>query len=501
MNTQFADLLRVLDEARFEPPDDLYGAMKALPKVTSLPLPWEAWALIVLVGYVERQRWAFDLLETRVLPVLARRHDHDMDLEYLEDKGIVPGLPEWEFELGFGVGTLVHRTTGEPIHVGLLDGPGACARWQVYDHLQSHRRPGPAVRRIVSLHPPGKALDLALDELAASGLLHTTADDGFELSGRLQRCARSVTGFLEAWEDTARRAWTAAQVGDWPAAHEALRGCGDARLIAFTRDRADECASLRLERVRDRIARSGLDEPTLHALRDAAAEDLPAYLHRALERPGDATLAALELVDDDPTYVPDVARLLDQIRADGRAGSLKVSCVGYLAQHGYHPRGLIAWLASPEGGRPGYAAVLALEHAPELAPRLLREALRAESYVDRLPAAAAMALVDAPWSRRELMAALAGSDDPDVTIEARAALRESADPEARRAADDWESRHPGHEEEPWLSDRIFYSRCLGGFEEYFAKEMDQFRDRILPMRARLAGIERPGELPPDRPVQ
>ena len=80
----------------------------------------------------------------------------------------------------------------------------------------------------------------------------------------------------------------------------------------------------------------------------------------------------------------------------------------------------------------------------------MRIALRTPNANSRLTAAAALALVDRPWSRRELRAVLDESDDPDATSECRAALRESRDPESRRAADAWEAGHPGAGAPPGL---------------------------------------------------
>src|SRR5262249_19133002 len=72
---------------------------------------------------------------------------------------------------------------------------------------------------------------------------------------------------------------------------------------------------------------------------------------------------------------------------------------------------------------------------------------------DRLTAAAALALLDNDWSRRELLAVLRRSRSLDRTIEVRAALRLSRDPAARHAVDLWEDEHPQHKESPYRSDR------------------------------------------------
>src|SRR5262249_4711019 len=94
----------------------------------------------------------------------------------------------------------------------------------------------------------------------------------------------------------------------------------------------------------------------------------------------------------------------------------------------------------------GEAFLLALEHAPGLALPLVRRALRSAVPANRCVVAAVLALIDRPWSRRELLAALEASDDQEQTADCRAALLECHDEEARRAVREWEERNP-HEPE------------------------------------------------------
>ncbi len=138
---------------------------------------------------------------------------------------------------------------------------------------------------------------------------------------------------------------------------------------------------------------------------------------------------------------------------------------------------MIEALASPVG-ESAEAAVLALEHVPDASPPLLQRALRERSHLHRLTAAAAPALIDRHWSRRELLAVLEESGDPDATLECRAALRESRDPQARRAAGEWEARHPELGEAPWDSARSMYD-LSGGCDRSLAARMDALRGRIL----------------------
>lgn len=89
-----------------------------------------------------------------------------------------------------------------------------------------------------------------------------------------------------------------------------------------------------------------------------------------------------------------------------------------------------------------HAAVLALRFRPELASTLLHIALRCDP-VGRARAAAALAVIDQPWSRRELAAVLDGSNDPDETFLIRPALRQCREHGARAAACTWERENLG----------------------------------------------------------
>ena len=112
MTAQFDRLLDLLDEARLTPPPDLGSALEALPPAGALPDPHETWALIALIDYGERKRLALQILETHVAPALGRRQVRPV-LEDVQARGIVPGLPEWEYLPMGDAGALIHRPAGE----------------------------------------------------------------------------------------------------------------------------------------------------------------------------------------------------------------------------------------------------------------------------------------------------------------------------------------------------------------------------------------------------
>ena len=56
-------------------------------------------------------------------------------------QGVVPGFPEWGFELDGNASFVANRVTGEHLHVDVCNGPDVMATWSFEEYLQKHRRP------------------------------------------------------------------------------------------------------------------------------------------------------------------------------------------------------------------------------------------------------------------------------------------------------------------------------------------------------------------------
>jgi hypothetical protein len=177
---------------------------------------------------------------------------------------------------------------------------------------------------------------------------------------------------------------------------------------------------------------------------------------------------ALEIMETDPSWCPFVFELLMKaFQSAGEHGYVHIAYVDYLARHGYRIPEVIDRLVRYETVSDTIIK-LALEHAPDLLPDVLRRGLRSDSgSITRTAAAAVMARLDNDWSRRELAAVLADSTSPPETIECRLALRESRDPQMRQLVDEWESRHLDSEDEA-DSARIFQDKLLAA-EKVLAK--------------------------------
>ena len=83
---------------------------------------------------------------------------------------------------------------------------------------------------------------------------------------------------------------------------------------------------------------------------------------------------------------------------------------------------------------------------------LFRRALGSEIPLNRISAAAALAIIDQPWSRSELASVLEECNDQVMTAECRSALLQTHSQECHRTVMEWESRNP-HEPEygDWMT--------------------------------------------------
>src|SRR5262245_35780520 len=96
----------------------------------------------------------------------------------------------------------------------------------------------------------------------------------------------------------------------------------------------------------------------------------------------------------------------DPARAAGTARRPRGRRERFLLKHGFRAGEMRRSLSQAGGSSIGEAALLAMEYDPGQALPLFRRALRSDVPANRGEAAAVLALVDRPWSRRELRAVL-----------------------------------------------------------------------------------------------
>jgi hypothetical protein len=501
MESEFDSLFRALVEARGPQPPDLTAAVRALPAVGLLPLPWETWTLLGLVRHRRRQLWVGEIVTDRLggdRLELARMgaFGHPQ----VPQSGPVPGLPEWEYYFHGRGCCLTNRVTAEEVDVDFFDDSAEYFDlWFYENYLKSLRDPPPPERRLLDLHRSVQPVRLAAEDLLRAGLL--TPQPGrdafpFRVGDAILCYEEAVTDFCRSWADADRRLWLAALVGDWPAAHEEAVRKSDTGLREITDMRARQCRELRQERLLRALRDDRLAPPALRGLADLGAEALPGALAEVLRGPATGlTSAALDIVQrrDDATWCAEVHGLFRRTDPGGPAPQpfLWMASLKFLLRHGHRREEVLAALPRAGGCELGEACLLALEHAPGLALPLIRRALCSGVPANRTTVAAILALIDRPWSRRELLTNLQTFDDQERTADCRAALLECHDDAAHRAVRDWEERKPHEPEAPTflqIGDRE-YGPCISLGEmmlrdraQRVRYEMEQLHDRVMKVR-------------------
>ncbi len=426
LSREMKSLIEALKRAREAPPPNLTEAVKALPAVGSLPSPWEVWVLIGLIRF-----WLW----------------------------------------------LVQKARGKKGGVGRSgDGAEGIGPFDYSDHLNSLKAPEPPERRVLDLHPSVYTVRESAAGLRAAGALVSTKKRVWrgslvQISPEVLCHEADFTAFCEAWADRSRRAWLAALVGDWPAVHDEARKAGDQELAALAAGRAEECRQAR----RPVIEHAGGTWP----LTDLCGES---GLGEALKGPPGERLtwhAFRFIIDrDDPAWCPDVLDFCRRVAPDGASPDRDhwLRSLHFLLSHGCGGEVLSSLPLAGERAL-GEAFLLALEHTPGQALALARRALRSRDSGDRHTVAAALALIDKPWSRQELLAVLEESNDQKQTEECRVALLKSAEKEAHKAVRAWEKRNP----EPTGTPRSLKMAAHRSMKY----ELKHLEDRVRPLRGRV----------------
>jgi hypothetical protein len=467
--------------------------------------------LVALLRHHQRQTWVGEVVINRLggdLMKIAKGGSFGHP-PGLPQSGPVPGLPEWEYYFHGRGSCLTHRITGESIDVDFFDD---CAdyfdTWFFEQYLKSLRSPEPAEQRLLELYPSLRPMHLTVSDLLKAGMLiRLDESHAYRLSDDVLQHSDTMASFCKAWEGPSQRLWLAALVGDWPAAHEAAAKVGNPTLVALTEAPADRCRELRRKRLLQAFRQEDKAPEALRGLADVAAPELRSALEEALSRPlSGLTSAALEIIDQlaDPAWSPSVYHLFQQADPEGQIPLpyLWMNAVKFLIRHDYAMAEVLASLPRATGAYAmAEACLLALEHAPELALPLIRRALLSQIPVNRTRVAATLAIIDQPWSRRELLAALRASRDQEVTADSRAALLECRDEEGHRAVAAWEQQNP-HEAEPGHFLEIDGNK-VGPFTSMresmlrnrparIRHEMEQLHDRVMRI---------PNRIPPEPPYR
>ena len=409
-------------------------------------------------------------------------------------------MPEWEYYFHGRGCCLSHKVDGDAIDVDFYDDSADYFDTFFYkNYLESLRRPEAPEQRLRELHPSARTVTIAITDLLAAGALTPLAgrdSHPYRLADGVMTVADDIDSFCTAWSHPDRRVWLAALIGDWLAADEAAARAGWPELTAITGPRAGRCREIRWQRLRQDLGEQYRGADALQALSDLRAPDLDQCLEDALSGPPSGLIsAALDAIgqQDDPRWCARVHKLFSRVDPAGQLPQphIWITSLKFLLRHGHRTAEVISALAKAGGSEIGEAVLLSLEHAPGLVLPLIRKGLLADVPIDRTRVAAILALINAPWSRRELLQALEASDHQEKTADARGALLESGDGEAQRAVLAWQERNP-HEDETGSYLEIS-GRRLGPFYTFgelslknrasrIRYEMDQLRDRVMKVK-------------------
>ena len=500
MNTKLDALLDTLDALNHPLPTDLVAFVQSLPTPGSLPSPWMTWTLIGLVRHLRRQHWVAEIVQTRLngnteeLAALGAFGHPDG----IPQSGSVPGMPEWEYYFHGGGCCISHKVEGDSIDVDFHGESADYFDTYFYEnYLASLHNPEPPEQRLRQLHPSTCTITIAIKDLMAAGALSPLEgrdSHPYRLSDNVLSFADRIDAFCTAWKDPDRRFVLAAMIGDWLAAEELA--VGNAEVLAVVSTRANAIRELWRKRLSRLLNEPFIGANALQALADLRAPDLENHLLKALRGTPSGTLSsAIEIISqlNDSHWCDRVYSLFRRLDPAGQlpAPYIWTTSLKFLLRHRYKLNELLPLLSKANGIAVGEAVLLSLEHAPQYALPLIRRGLLSEIPMCRTQTAAILALINAPWSKRELLRTLESSDDQELTGDARAALLELGDREAERAVLDWEELNP-HENEVGTYIEV-NGRTLGPFYScgeislknratWLAYEMQQLHDRVMQVK-------------------
>ena len=503
MDARFTLLLDAIHEVSNGEPANLGAFLCSLPEVGVLPSPWEAWTLIALVRHRDRQLWVAEIVETRLRGDLSELGSigglgHP---EKVPQRGSVPGIPDWEYYFHGRGCCLTHKVKGDQIDVDFWGDSAEYFDTFFYtNYLESLRVPEPVEQRLIELHPSLRPVSMSIADLVVGGAL-TPLPDREEhpnrVSDEVLNQSETIKKFCHAWADPQRRLWLAALIGDWTAALEAAKGQKD--LEHMISPRAVRCSELRHQKLKRQITSKSRAMEALWGLADMNATDLTRTLEEALRQPPSGLVsAALAIIkkQNEPQWCPQIFDLFSRLNPSGQypEPNIWMNCLKFLLQHKYRKSEVLDALPSAGAAEVGEAVLLALEHAHPSALPLARRSLLSKVPRNRIKVAAILALIGKSWSKREMLAALEGCDDQELTAEIRIALLETGDEEIQRLVLAWEERNP-HENElgsyleirgrrlgPFYSGAELYLKNCAQLVRY---EMEQLFERVRGLKEHL----------------
>lgn len=376
--------------------------MSALPPNLE---PWLGWLLVALCRQRTRQTWLVMVKDQRL---------GDID----DDSGDVPGLTGWRYQF-HGMGLCLYGPDHEALDVDFHDAHGRTIDPYFFAHRVRGLAPAPEpeaeLRRWL---PTADLIVAALDEARARGFIgHPESTHVFTLSDALEAEHEAIAAIddLRSWRDAwpgtpgegAHAAWLLGLIAKRPAS-----GVLEAAVHLLPEDVAIDALVALLAGPIDSATGAALE--ALDGLAHAPTAPVEALLSRfdpSLHHPYAVTAAARFLLGRDAAR----ERALDAVFRFAAVERVK----------GYRGNPFLSQLA-----------ILALEFAPNASIPLVRSALCSNTPCNVGEMAALLASIDRAWCHRELVAALEGDAQTDVSNRRLlvAALARCDSDLARRAA-------------------------------------------------------------------
>lgn len=446
--------------------------------------PWASWTLFSLIRHRPRQELVSQIVQQNlgVNQLDLAKQGYGAHPEG-SNRGPVPGLPEWEYNLHGRGCYIVHQETGIDIDVDFYD---ETADW--YDlffyqwYLKSLRQPELWEARVIELHPSFETVQYAFDELLEQGFLE---QHSHYRASRLSFGIADILPLLESLTERHAEPETmlrlAAVIGDWPLVEQLL---DSAEVPPEVTAKARQITAARERLLANEYELNENQSLALRALQENQSPDLDDFLKRTLQEANVLSIeTALEIIADteNPQWHPLVFDLLQQVdtATESRQPGYWIQALEFLLRQNYRFEEIVDQLqfATTDSDQ---AAILALEFRPRHALDLFRKALRSPIPHTRTVAAAILALIDQPWCQRELLRILKESIDQEATAESRAALKMIWNLQSKADVENWERENPLQlESEEYIT---VVEAVLLQTPSYVKMEMRQWRDRVLPLR-------------------
>jgi hypothetical protein len=401
----------------------------------------------------------------------------------IPQRGVVPGLSDWEYFF-HGCGCcLTHRLTGESIDVDFHDSTADWFDCFFYiNYLRSLKDPPFVEERLTALHRSYRTIVLARDELLDLGLLEPfKGSKTVRLSFDDEELRDLLNDIEPKWQDVPTQLALGAAVGDW----FLVDNLNTEVLSKNVRENLTVCRDQRSSDL-DNMFRRGTNQPeALRALQELDSPKLPAMLSEVMRAKSSGTTSvALEVIDeqDDAAWCDEVHALMNHVDPNGAIPQPHVwhKCAQFLLRHG-QTSDIKQQLRRINSNCLGDASILALEYVPDIALETFRRALRSKIPCNRIASAAALAIIDQPWSRKELIAVISESRDHVMTSECRSALMTTHSQECHRIVLDWERRNPRQPEQgPFITMDEMTLRMSDGTIHW---EMEKLHDRVMKLRS------------------